>query len=89
VLKNAALDDYPADSQLRTAAREFNETYAGFLRFLTKAFTGEPELLLEAVPLMFRLRDDISRLVRNPIPGRPGVHAAPTFEPAGAAGSEG
>jgi hypothetical protein len=88
VLKNAALDDYPAGSQLREAAREFNETYAGFLRFLTKAFTGKPELLLEAVPQMFRLRDDISRLVRNPIPGRPGVHAAPTFESADAAGSE-
>jgi Ferritin-like len=56
--------------------------------FLTKAFTGEPELLLEAVPEMFRLRDEMSRLIRNPVPGRPGVHAAPTFEPADAMGSE-
>jgi hypothetical protein len=88
VLKNARLDDYPAGSELRKAAREFNETYAGFLQFLTKAFTGEPELLLEAVPQMFRLRDEMSRLMRNPIPGRPGVHAAPTFEPAVVVGSE-
>jgi Ferritin-like len=88
VLKNARLDDYPAGSELRKAARDFNATYAGFLRFLTKAFTGEPELLLEAVPEMFRLRDEMSRLIRNPIPGRPGVHAAPTFEPADAMGSE-
>jgi hypothetical protein len=88
VLKNAKLDNYPEGSELRKAARGFNETYAGFLRFLTKAFTGEPELLLEAVPEMFRLRDEMSRLIRNPIPGRPGVHAAPTFEPARVVGSE-
>jgi len=88
VLKNATLDDYPTGSELRKVAAEFNETYAGFLQFLTKAFTGEPELLLEAVPEMFRLRDEMSRLMRNPIPGRPGVHAAPTFEMAGVAGGE-
>jgi len=87
VLKNAGLDDYPTGSELRRVAHEFNETYAGFLRFLTKAFTGQPELLLEAVPQMFRLRDDIRRLIRNPIPGRDGVHAAPTFEMPGVAGS--
>ncbi len=29
---------------------------------------------------MFALRDQVDRLVRNPIPGRPGVNAAPTFE---------
>ncbi len=88
VLPNASLDDYPEGSELRKAAREFNGTYACFLRFLTKAFTGEPELLLEAVPEMFRLRDEMSRLIRNPIPGRPGLHAAPTFEMADTAGSE-
>ena len=88
VLKNATLDDYPTGSELRKVAAEFNETYAGFLSFLTKAFTGQPELLLEAVPEMFRLRDEMSRLMRNPIPGRPGVHAAPTFEMAGVVGGE-
>jgi hypothetical protein len=88
VLKNAKLDKYPEGSEVRKAAREFNETYAGFLRFLTRAFTGEPELLLEAVPEMFRLRDEMSRLIRNPIPGRPGVHAGPTFEMPRVVGSE-
>jgi hypothetical protein len=87
VMKNALLDDYPKGSELRKAAREFNESYAGFLGFLTLAFTGRPDLLLETVPRMFRLRDDISRLIRNPIPDRPGVHAAPTFEMGGALGS--
>jgi hypothetical protein len=82
-MKNARLSYYPPDSELLAAARQFNETYAGFLAFLTRAFTGRPELLLEAVPWMFRLRDDIERLIKNPVPGRPGMHAAPTFELAG------
>jgi hypothetical protein len=88
VKKNATIADYPPGSELRKAATEFNETYAGFLRFLTKAFTGQPNLLLEAVPQMFRIRDDMSRLIRNPIPGHPDVHAGPTFEMVGVVGSE-
>jgi hypothetical protein len=80
VLKNARLRDYPEDSELAHAARAFNSTYRGFLAFLTRAFSGQPELLLDAVPQMFRLRDDIARVIKNPVPGRPGVHAAPTFE---------
>jgi hypothetical protein len=83
VLKNARLDDYPQGSELRNAASEFNRTYADFLAFLTTAFSGQPGLLLEAMPRMFRLRNSIARLIKNPVPGRPGVHAAPTFELAG------
>lgn len=80
VMTNAKLADYPADSELYAAARNFNEGYAGFLAFLTEAFNGQPQLLLDAVPWMFRIRDDMERLVKNPVPGRPGVHAGPTFE---------
>jgi hypothetical protein len=80
VLRNARLDDYPQDSGLYAAARAFNRTYAGFLALLTRAFSGRPELLLDAVPQMFRLRDGIARLMKNPVPGRRGLHAAPTFE---------
>ena len=50
------------------------------LNFLTEAFNGQPQLLLDAVPWMFRIRDDMERLIKNPVPGRPGVHAGPTFE---------
>jgi hypothetical protein len=80
MMTNAKLADYPADSELFAAARHFNEGYAGFLAFLTEAFNGKPELLLDAVPWMFRIRDDMERLIKNPVPGRPGVHAGPTFE---------
>jgi hypothetical protein len=77
------LSDYPEDSELRAAATEFNEKYAGFLASLTKAYNGQPGLLLEAVWEMFRIRDTMTRLIRNPIPGLPGINAGPTFEPYG------
>jgi hypothetical protein len=88
-MTNPTLENYPAGSELHQAAREFNESYAYFLAFLTRAFGGQPELLLDAVPRMFRLRNDIGRLIRNPVPGRPGVNAAPTFEMPAATGEQG
>jgi len=77
---NARLDDYPNPSELYDAAVAFNQSYADFLAFLTSAYNGKPELLLEAVPRMFTLRNKINQLIHNPIPGLDGVNAAPTFE---------
>jgi hypothetical protein len=85
---NARLADYPAGSQLAGAARNFNADYGAFLDLLTKAFNGQPCLLQDAVWSMFRLRDGFNRLVRNPLPGSGGLHAAPTFEIPTAAGSD-
>jgi hypothetical protein len=79
-LANATLEDYPEGSQLRAAAVEFNQSYAAFLGLLTRAYGGRPELLLEAVWEMFHIRDGMNRLLRNPLPGSPGINAAPTFE---------
>jgi hypothetical protein len=80
VTTNASLDDYPEGSELHAAALEFNRQYADFLKLLTDAYTGRPELLIDAVVEMFRLRDGMTNLIRNPIPGVDGVTAAPTFE---------
>lgn len=80
VATNLRVADLPEGSEVRAAAETFNATYADFLALLTRAFTGQPELLVPAVGGMFGLRDAVTRLVRNPVPGRPGVHAAPTFE---------
>lgn len=77
---SARLADYPAGSELAGVAREFNADYGAFLHLLTQAFNGQPGLLQDAVADMFRLRDRINRLVRNPLPGSDGLHAAPTFE---------
>jgi hypothetical protein len=80
VKRDPRLRDYPKDSELRAAAVDFNEKYASFLTMLTEAYNGKPGVLLEAVWEMFRIRDTMSRLMRNPIPGQPGKNAGPTFE---------
>ena len=80
VKPNARLDDYPEGSELHGAALEFNRQYAGLLSLLTDAYTGRPELLIDAVVEMFRVRDRMTNLFRNPIPGADGLTGAPTFE---------
>jgi hypothetical protein len=82
VAVDTRLADYPAGSPVRQAAERFGQTYAEFLAFLTGAYSGEPQKLVDAVVWMFRLRDDINHLIRNPFPGRPGVNASPVFGPA-------
>ncbi|MGW2486230.1 ferritin-like domain-containing protein [Streptomyces sp. NPDC001606] len=82
------LTDYPAGSELARVARDFNADYGAFLALLTKALNGQPDLLEEAVCEMFRLRDGFNRLVRTPLPGSGGLHAAPTFEIPAAAGPD-
>lgn len=77
---DASLTDYPAGSQVRAAAEDFNKSYAEFLAIVTRAYNGNPSLLLEAVPKMFSLRDKVNQLIHNPMPGESGVNAAPTFE---------
>ena len=86
VKRNPRLADYQAGSPLHAAAEEFNKEYAAFLAMLTRAYNGEPELLLQSVWQMFHVRDGMVRLVRNPLPGQDGVNAGPTFEVDEAAG---
>ena len=77
---NAKLADYPKGSDIRAAAIAFNAAYKDFLTLLTTAFNGQPALLIDAVGSMFRLKELVGQLMRNPIPGSAGEHAAPTFE---------
>lgn len=74
------LADYPEGSAVYAAALAFNQQYGDFLKDLTEAFNGKPELLLKAVPKMFGLRNLILQLLHNPFPGKPEFQAAPTFE---------
>jgi hypothetical protein len=80
VKTNASLEDYREAPGLYAAAVEFNRQYASFLSLLTDAYTGRPELLIDAVVEMFRLRDGMTSLIRNPLPGADGLTAGPTFE---------
>jgi hypothetical protein len=78
---DAKVRDYEKSPELYAAAVRFNAAYAEFLRLITQAFQGEPAVLIEkAVPWMFSIRNKISQLIHNPIPGMTGVNAAPTFE---------
>jgi Ferritin-like len=80
VMSNARLADYPEGSDLRAGAAAFNAGYADFLGLLTRAFHGEPGLLLGAVGAMFAIKEQAYQLIRQPINGANGPHAVPTFE---------
>jgi hypothetical protein len=79
VLENAKLSDYEGHSELYTAGQEFQQAYRQFLAQIEFSFNGHPDKLLPAVGGMFKLRDLANLLIRNPIPGRNGVNAAPIY----------
>ena len=56
VKTNARLADYPEGSELH-ARRPSSTRTTRFLELLTRAFTGQPELLIEAVGEMFRIKE--------------------------------
>lgn len=74
------LADLAEDPEILAAAHEFNQSYATFLTSVNLAYNGQPDLLLKAVWEMFRIRDRMNRLIRNPLTGHPGANAGPTFE---------
>lgn len=76
---NARYSDYPAGSELYEGAVEFAKAYRNLLVMVNDAFNGNPTLLLEAVPLMFSIKYAAQRLIKVPIPGHGGEHAAPIF----------
>ena len=76
---NAKLNDYPQGSEVYEAALKFQKGYSKFLADIEYAFDGHPEMLIPAVGGMFRLKEQASQLIRNPIPGMSGVNAAPIF----------
>ena len=67
-------------ARTEAAAEAFNVGYAQYLGLLTRAFNGEPNLLVDAVGEMFRLKDFAYQLIRQPIGDGSTFNAAPTFE---------
>ena len=80
VKTNARLADYAGNNAMREAAASFNSFYAVFLELLNRSFNGQPQLLIEAVGGMFRIKELMYRLMQQPINGKDGEHGAPTFE---------
>jgi hypothetical protein len=81
VKENARLSDYPQGTELYNAAQEFQRSYSRFLAEIEHALDGHPQELIPAVGGMFRLKDLANLIIRNPIPGTNGVHAAPIYRP--------
>ncbi|MEA5521689.1 ferritin-like protein [Limnoraphis robusta] len=79
VLEDAKLSDYPEGSEVYTHAQQFQKAYRDFLAQIQFAFNGHPEKLLPAIAGMFRLKESATQLIRNPIPGKEGVNAAPIY----------
>ncbi len=81
VKTNIAIEDFDQAPELKKIVEKFEQTYADFLETLQKAFTGQPELFQQqAVPKMFQLRNEITQIINNPLPGHPGLNAAPLFK---------
>jgi hypothetical protein len=76
----ARVSAYPAGSAVRAHAEEFNLRYAELLQHIQQGVTGRPEAMRAAIPAMLRLKYQAQTLLANPFPGRPGLHASPTFE---------
>lgn len=58
----------------------FNQTYTRLLRQLQIAFTGTPDALFQAAPLMYELRYQAQALMRVPTGDPDGTTVGPSFE---------
>jgi len=80
IMSNARLADLPEGAPAAALMTSFNRDYARFLALLTRAFDGEPELFIDAVGDMFRLKEGFGQIVRTPLGNGSGLYAAPSFE---------
>ncbi len=68
------------ESALTDAIKHFNKDYAKLLALMELAFDGRHGAMRRAVQVMFDLKYAAQRIVRVPLPGKPGYYAHPTFE---------
>ena len=76
---NPKASDHPPGSELREAIEECDATYTGMVSTLHDALNGTPELLLDGVQTMYRLRAQAVALMHVPV-GEDGTTAGPPFE---------
>ena len=74
-----AIGELRPGSEVRRLSEGFNRTYGALLGVLHRAFNGEPDELVAAVPLMYDLRWQAVALMRIPC-GSDGRTAGPSFE---------
>ena len=76
---NPSVAELSPGSEVRRLSETFNQTYGALLACLHRAFNGQPDELLAAVPLMYQLRYQAVALMRIPC-GPDGRTAGPSFE---------
>lgn len=79
---NPKIKDYPKGSELWNKTYAFNRTYMSLLDSLHNACNGQPELLIESIPLMYDLKYKALELMCTPLDtNQPdGPTAGPSFE---------
>ena len=75
---NPTLADYLQQPEQRAKAEAFNRGYLALLDKMQVAFSGAPDLLQEALVIMFRLEYLAEELLKNPI-GADGLSTGPVF----------
>ncbi|UGT44118.1 ferritin-like protein [Nocardia yamanashiensis] len=76
---NPRSTDYPEDSPIRAAQREFDNTYCLLLYLLEDTFNGSPSQMRDAVGAMYALKSQAQALMKMPS-GDGRTTAGPTFE---------
>jgi len=79
IIPNAKVAHYAQEPEILKQALIFNWRYKDFLDKLNTALNGDPFLLKPAIVSMHALKQDMIRLMRNPLSSGKG-NAAPTFE---------
>lgn len=77
---NPCMADYADQPEVHALMRRFNLDYTALLRALHGAFNGQPALLFEAVPMMYRLKYQAQALMQLPCGDASGETVGPSFE---------
>ena len=80
IIENPRVEKFSENKELYDNALVFNKQYKQILGIVNRAYNGEQQILLNAVPFMFRLKEYAITLTRNPIDQPNGPYGGPTFE---------
>lgn len=75
---NPKMEDYKHNPELLQKATDFNKTYVTLLNNINDAVSGEPDLLIKGITVMYELKYKALELLNIPLGN--GECAGPTFE---------
>jgi hypothetical protein len=77
---NPKLAQYADQPEIQALMRGFNRSYTALLKTLHLAFNGQPALLFNAVPLMYRMKEQALALMQVPCGPGSDETVGPSFE---------